>query len=399
MADEETAIHAPEEEEEWRPSDKAPMPPKKNRPRQLVLPGQCDRPSKMVEPPAPVERSAEARAAVEAVKAEEREEAAARKRKRRKKTLRSLWRRTFPFWRKVWAWMRLPRINQWTKNGVVLVPFFFALGDQAQQAAKGWRGTWDTWLLAVAAAVAFGLVSSAVYILNDWRDRAVDALHPVKKNRPIASGDVPGGPALALAALLAAGGIAGAWRFANPGTAWVLAGYLAMQAAYSLRLKRVAILDVMIIAAGFVLRAIAGAVAVRVDISPWLLLCAFWLALFLALCKRRHEKSKLGAAAREALAQYDKKVLDLSIAATAATALVSYSLYTLWPDTVAKFRTQWLGVTIPFVAFGLFRYLELVYRHERGERPEAVLLTDVPLMIDIALFGAAVMTVFWFARG
>lgn len=302
------------------------------------------------------------------------------------------------FWRKAWAWVRLLRLEQWTKNGVVFVAFFFALGDRAQQ-MHGWHGTWHTGLLAAAAALAFGVVASAVYILNDWEDREADARHPVKRKRPIAAGEVRPGPALALAAVLALAGVAGGWWFLGAGVGAVLAGYLAMQIAYTLGLKRVAVLDVMIIAAGFVLRAVAGALAVDVSISPWLLLCAFWLALFLALCKRRHEKARIGGVARASLARYDKKMLDLSIAATTAVTLVSYSLYTLWPETVAKFGTTWLGATVPFVAYGLFRYLELVYSHDHGERPEAVLLTDVPLIIDIACFAAAVAAVFWFARG
>jgi len=294
--------------------------------------------------------------------------------------------------RELHAWLRLLRLGQWTKNGVVLAAFFFALGDRGQDVS------WTLAAKAVAAALAFGLVSSAVYIVNDWRDRELDALHPAKRNRPLASGEIRPAAALAAAALLAAAGLFGAWRIcpAPPcPLAWVLGGYLAMQALYTWRLKRVAVVDVMIIALGFVLRALAGGVAVAVKISPWLLLCAFWLALFLALCKRRHEKARLGAVARASLARYDRKVLDVFIAITAATVLGSYSIYTLWPETVEKFGTAWLGATIPFVAYGLFRYLELVYAHERGERPEEVLLTDVPLILSILGFAAVAMAVFF----
>lgn len=288
-------------------------------------------------------------------------------------------------------WAKLFRIRQWTKNGVVFAAFFFALGDSRQDVS------WKLASKAAAAAVAFGLVSSAVYVVNDWRDRAVDALHPVKRLRPLASGAIRPAAALAAAGVLAAAGLAAAWRIcpAPPWPlAWILGAYLAMQALYTWELKRVAVVDVMIIALGFVMRALAGAVAVDVTISPWLLLCAFWLSLFLALCKRRHEKSRLGAAARSSLANYDKKVLDLMIAVTAATVLGSYSIYTLWPDTIAKFGTPWLGATIPFVAYGLFRYLELAYRHERAERPEEVLLTDIPLILDIVAFCIVALLVF-----
>lgn len=295
------------------------------------------------------------------------------------------------FFEKILLWLRLLRLRQWTKNGVVFAAFFFALGDARQDVS------WRLAAKAAAAALAFGLVSSAVYILNDWRDREVDALHPVKRLRPLASGAIRPVAALAVAGLLAVAGVAAGWRICPEppfALAWILGGYLAMQAIYTWELKRVAVVDVMIIALGFVMRALAGAVAVRVDISPWLLLCAFWLSLFLALCKRRHEKSRLGPVARASLANYDKKVLDLMVAITAATVLGSYSIYTLWPDTVAKFGTPWLGATIPFVAYGLFRYLELAYRHERAERPEEVLLTDIPLILDIVAFGIVALLVF-----
>ena len=140
------------------------------------------------------------------------------------------------------------------------------------------------------------------------------------------------------------------------------------------------------------LRAWAGAVVIHVVISPWLLLCAMLLALFLGLCKRRHEKVNLaGQGTRAALDGYDERLLDMLISMMGAASLVCYSIYTLWPDTVAKFGTPWLGATIPFVVFGLFRYMDIVYRQDKGDRPEQILLTDVPLMLDVALYGAAVL--------
>ena len=296
------------------------------------------------------------------------------------------------------VWFRLLRVEQWTKNAVVLAAFLFALGDRHQDIT--WRMGWKSLL----AVLAFALLSSAVYIVNDWCDAPRDRLHPVKRHRPIAAGIVPVPLALCVAALLAAVALTGAWLLhpAPPLFAAVLLAYLLLQVAYTAGLKRVPLLDVILIALGFVLRALSGAVVLDVAISPWLVLCAFFLALFLALCKRRHEKASAPATApsatRAALDGYSRHLLDHLIAVSASTVLVSYSIYTLWPDTVAKFGTPFLGLTIPFVVFGLFRYLDLVFRHEKGERPERILLTDLPLILDIALFGLTALAVFFFPK-
>ena len=281
--------------------------------------------------------------------------------------------------------LRLLRAKQWTKNAVVFAAYVFALGDQNQS-----LDAWELWKVCLAA-VAFALVSSAVYIFNDLRDAPQDRLHPIKCRRPIASGLVRPGPALGLAAVLLAVGLGGAWRLGVDLLA-VIGGYFGLQVLYSLWLKRIPLLDVIVIALGFVLRALAGAVAIHVPISPWLLLCTLLLALFLGLCKRRHEKVNLtGAGTRAVLDGYDERLLDLLITMTGAAALVCYSIYTLWPETVAKFGTPWLGATIPFVVFGIFRYMDLVYRRDQGDRPEHILLTDGPLLLDVALYGATAL--------
>ena len=228
-------------------------------------------------------------------------------------------------------------------------------------------------------------------------------MHPTKRFRPVAAGEMSPAAALGLAAALLVAGLAWcAWL------AWpllVIAGlYVLMQCVYTLGLKRVALLDVFVIAGGFVLRALAGGAAVHVPRSPWLVLCTMLLALFLALCKRRHEKIMLGRAektdpvTRHSLAQYDERLLDQLIAIVSGATLVCYALYTLWPDTVHKFGTDRLVYTVPFVIFGLFRYLDLVYRHERGDRPEHLLLSDWPLLLDIALYGATVLILLFLAR-
>ena len=281
--------------------------------------------------------------------------------------------------------LRLLRVKQWTKNVVVFAAFVFALGDRNQS-----LDAWELWKVCLAA-LAFSLVSSAVYIFNDWRDAPQDRLHPIKCRRPLAAGTVKPAVAFALAGALLAAGLGGAWRLGTHLIA-VLGAYLALQVAYTLKLKHIPLVDVLVISLGFVLRALAGAVVIQVVISPWLLLCALLLALFLGLCKRRHEAVNLGGqGTREALDGYDERLLDLLITMIGAAALVCYSIYTLWPETVAKFGTPWLGATIPFVIFGLFRYMDLVYRQDKGDRPEHILLTDGPLMADVALYGAAVL--------
>lgn len=290
----------------------------------------------------------------------------------------------------LWLWnaIRALRPKQWTKNAVVFAAFIFALGDRQQ--SLDLSAAWTV----LYAAVAFCMVSSGVYVFNDIRDVEQDRLHPNKKLRPIAAGQLSVGAGAVIAALLLAGGLALSWRLA-PRLFYVTGGYVLLQIVYTLVLKRVALVDLFVIAAGFVLRALAGAVVIEgLVISPWLLLCTMLLALFLALCKRRHEKvvlSDYGNDIRESLAKYDQQLLDQLIAIVSAATIVCYSLYTLWPDTVAKFGTTKLAFTIPYVIFGIFRYLDLVYRHEKGGQPELILLTDIPLLADLALYGATVL--------
>jgi 4-hydroxybenzoate polyprenyltransferase len=290
--------------------------------------------------------------------------------------------------------LRAMRPKQWTKNAVVLAAFIFALGDRQQGVA------WSAIVQAVQAALFFCLASSGVYLLNDVRDLPLDRAHPKKRLRPIAAGELSVPAALGLSAVLLAVSLTGSWMLSRD-LVLVIGGYVVLQIVYTLGLKRVALVDIFVIAAGFVLRALAGAVAVRVTISPWLLLCTMLLALFLALCKRRHEKvvlSDFGGETRESLGQYDERLLDQLIAIVSAATLVCYALYTLWPDTVEKFGTARLGLTIPFVIFGLFRYLDIVYRHEKGDRPEQILLTDAPLLVDLALYGLTVLGVLLYGR-
>lgn len=285
--------------------------------------------------------------------------------------------------------IRTMRIKQWTKNALVLAGYIFSIGDKSISLPPG------AFLQALEAMLLFCLASSAVYVMNDIRDREQDRRHPVKRRRPIAAGELGVGGASIGASMLAAAALAGAWLISLE-FFLVLAGYMLLQVAYTFLLKRIGLVDVFVIAGGFVLRAVGGAVAIGVKFSPWLLLCASLLALFLALCKRRHEKLLMDGSAgatRDALDGYDAKLLDQLIAIVSSSTIICYSLYTLWPETVAKFETERLGLTIPFVIFGIFRYLDLVYRHRKGDKPEQILLTDGPLIADIALYGIAVLII------
>ncbi len=284
---------------------------------------------------------------------------------------------------------RALRPNQWTKNLVVVAPFIFALGDQSQSLSA-----WSFGMAAVSCGL-FCLLSSGIYLFNDILDRESDRLHPVKRFRPIASGAVSVPCAGVLSACLLAASLTCAFVLA-PSFGAVAATYVVMQAAYTLWLKHIALVDVFVIAAGFVLRAVAGGVTLKITLSPWLLLCAFLLALFLGLCKRRHEKylSDNPEESRPSLDQYHVKLLDQLIAIVSAAVIVCYSIYTLWPETTRKFGTSLLALTIPFVIFGIFRYLDLVYRKDAGGRPEKVLLTDLPLQADLLLYTATVVLVF-----
>jgi len=294
---------------------------------------------------------------------------------------------------RAWPWLRALRPAQWLKNGVVPAAYFFAKWDPSQsEHVQGWLP-----LFFEAAAVAcFCCVSSGIYLVNDLRDIEADRAHPVKRRRPLAAGEMGVKDAIILSASLLLAGLAGSLAL-PPAFTGVLAGYCLMQFVYTFALKRIPYVDVFVIASGFVLRAIAGATALTVRISPWLLLCTFLLALFLALCKRRHEKILLedaGTQHREALAGYDRYLLDMQIGITASATLVCYAIYTLSEETVRRFGTNLLGLTIPFVVFSLFRYMELVYRHDEGGRPEKVLLTDKVLIVTVACYVGTALLVF-----
>ena len=296
-------------------------------------------------------------------------------------------------------WLSALRVSQWTKNAVVFVAWFFAVADKEQAAlARGWR----PFALVCAMALSFSLVSSAFYLLNDVGDYEADRLHPVKRLRPVAADLISKIDAVRAALALFAFGLVFPCYlvFRHPDRTWgfaVLLVYTLMQCAYSGFLKRVPYVDVAVIAAGFVLRAVAGAAAMGVRISPWLLACAFSLSLFLALCKRRHEKIT-ASDSRAALKGYHPRVLDALILVAACGTLAVYTCYTLSADTVARFGTRGLAATAVFVALGIGRYLRLVYGPEDTGRPERVLLTDRILWCILVGYGITALGAVLLAR-
>ena len=279
------------------------------------------------------------------------------------------------------------RPGQWTKNLIVFAALIFAvkLLDPAATAK------------ASAAFLIFCALSGAVYLFNDVSDREQDRLHPVKAKRPIASGDLAPGAAMIFAAVLGAIALAAAFML-RPAFGVAAAAYLALFVVYTRSLKHVVVLDVMTIAIGFVLRAVAGGLVINVHISNWLLVCTMLGALFLGLAKRRHEITLLAAGAtghRRILEEYDPYLLDQMIGVVAAATMVAYIIYCASPETHAYFGTEWMVLTTPFPIYGLFRYLYLVHRKAGGGSPSDMLLEDRPLLACVVLWGITAITIIY----
>lgn len=274
------------------------------------------------------------------------------------------------------------RPRQWTKNLLLFAGLIFTLSEHHGLAV---------WGRAAFAFVLFCLLSGATYLINDIRDRAEDRLHPSKKNRPIASGELPVSTAIAFAVVALPLTVASGWYVLGPNFALSALAYLAVTLTYSYFLKHIVLVDVFTLAALFVLRAVAGSVALPVRASEWLLLCTFLLALFLGLMKRRAEIVALGEATptRPILAQYSVSFLDQLVTIVATTCVIAYLLYTFQSPTGKAH--PWLMATAPFVLYGLFRYLYLAYQQGQGEAPETVLLRDRPMLLNLAFWMAAVV--------
>jgi len=272
------------------------------------------------------------------------------------------------------------RPRQWTKNFFVFAGLLFTL-DQRHSIADFAR---------VAAAFAlFCVLSGSVYLLNDILDAERDRKHPLKSSRPVAAGKLSSGSAWIAALFLLAGGLAGSFLL-NTAFGIAAAGYVALQIAYCFALKHVVILDVMVVATGFVLRAIAGAAVIGVVISPWLLMCTILLALFLGLAKRRAELVRLESNAgshRVSLERYTVPFLDQLMAITTASTVISYALYTFFSKTGEAH--PYMMATLPFVIYGIFRYLLLIHENAGADSPEILVITDKPLLLDILLWTVA----------
>lgn len=284
------------------------------------------------------------------------------------------------------AVLRSLRPRQWVKNLFVFAGLIFS-----RQLFTG--AAW----LALAAFAVFCALSGAIYLVNDVADRERDRLHPTKRDRPIAAGRLAPGLAVAVAVALTvlslAASVVLSVRFAAAAVAYVL-----VLGAYSMWLKHLVIVDVLAVASGFVLRAAAGALAIDVEISGWLLICTILIALFLALGKRRHEYLALGSEAarhRPILAEYSPGLLDQMIAVVTASTVTAYALYTMSPETVAKFRTHWLPATLPFVLYGIFRYLYLLYRRQLGGNPSELFLNDRALLVNTVCWIVAVLAIIY----
>ena len=283
------------------------------------------------------------------------------------------------------------RPEQWTKNLFVFAGVLFG-GHLLDVPAM---------LRAVAAFVVFCALSGVVYIFNDLADRAADQRHPLKRLRPIASGRLSSSTAAIAATILGAVSLVAALLL-SPMFAVLSATYVVLLVLYSVVLKHLVIIDALTIAAGFVLRAAAGAVAVFVPISHWLLVCTTLLALFLVLSKRRHELTLLADGAmthRPILEEYSPYLLDQMIAVVTASTLVAYSVYSTSAETAERLKTTRLGLTIPFVLYGIFRYLYLVHQKRAGGSPADLLLTDRPLLACVGLWALSVALILYSPLG
>ncbi len=270
------------------------------------------------------------------------------------------------------------RPRQWTKNLLLFAALIFSQNLFNPAMLKD----------VSIAFIIFCLLSGSVYTLNDLIDLKQDRNHPKKSKRPLASGKLKPSTAIISGIILVVLSLTNAF-WLNINFAWIALGYLILQIAYSTLLKHIVILDVLAVSAGFVLRAIAGAEVISVPISSWLLICTILLALFLALGKRRHELLLLEDNAvhhRKILYEYSPGLLDQMISVATASTVIAYALYTMSAETIGKFHTDNLKYTIPFVLYGIFRYLYLIHQKSEGGSPEKILFNDKPILINIILY-------------
>jgi 4-hydroxybenzoate polyprenyltransferase len=277
---------------------------------------------------------------------------------------------------------------QWIKNGFLLIPLIFArrMFDP------------DSLLQSTSALAIFCLTVGGIYLVNDLSDLEADRKHPTKRFRPLAAGHVSPPVARVTAVVLLAVSLAWAWNV-NRGFLIALAVYVAIQLLYSYRLKEVVILDIFCVSSGFFIRVIAGALAIEVEISSWLIVCTVLISMFLSVAKRRNELILFGETGarghRKVLEKYSLQLFDQMISIILACTLLSYMLYCVSRQTVEKFGSDRMIYSSPFVLYGVFRYLYLIHKESRGGAPERVLLTDIPLLIDVVLWVIVCMLVIY----
>ena len=291
------------------------------------------------------------------------------------------------------AWGLLVSLRpwQWTKNALIFLPLIFSVGERWSVADPGLLAS--LLLRSGAAALVMCALSGSVYLINDILDREQDRAHPRKRDRPIASGIVPASMAAMVAAGLSGVGLIAGW-FIAPGVAVAALVYLIVNLGYSLRFKHVVIVDVVLLSSGFILRIVAGSIAIDVVTSPWLYTTVGAGALFLVLGKRQSELRARGQAAvlqRTVLAQYSRDLLNQLITIASTSTLMAYSLYTFAAQNVPENKSMML--TVPFVVFGLFRYLFILERSEDGESPELAIIKDLPLVVNVTLWAVAAFVV------
>lgn len=281
--------------------------------------------------------------------------------------------------------IRLMRPTHWLKNSLVFAALFFSFSF-----------TWAAFLLAFRAAAAFSLLASAVYVINDLADADRDRHHPTKRKRPIASGEIKPAQAIVVIAILL---IAASWLLYLSGSMVLLVGaiYFGLNLGYSGGLKHVPIVDVMIVALGFLFRVIAGALAINVSVSHWLVLCTFFLALFVAFGKRKHEMMILEDAKndhRQSMREYTTGFIDQMLSLSATTAVVFYSLYTIDAKTISRFGGDTLIYSTPIVVFGVLRYYYLLYNRGLGGDPVKLFARDRALLLATLLWALMVLSVY-----
>jgi len=288
------------------------------------------------------------------------------------------------------AYFKLMRPAHWVKNGFVLMPLVFS----------GHLFFLEDLLRATEMFLAFCVVASATYVLNDYVDMEQDRIHPIKKNRPLARGDISPSSALVITAAILALLFAAAFALNVPRFDIIcLATYVILQVLYSVKLKHVVILDVLTISAGFLLRVLAGAAAISVAVSSWLILCTLSVAIFLALGKRRHEVLILTQEAanhRPVLENYNVLLLDQLVQVVTTSTFIFYCLYCVRGNPDMGSQSEKLLFTIPFVTYGIFRYMYLIYYREEGGSPTALLLTDPPLLICAILWLVTFISIIYF---